>query len=54
MPSQAFMRAREAHLRSIGREDLIDPDEASHSTRSLLDDPTWMAKLEAQLDAEEA
>jgi hypothetical protein len=50
MPSEAFLRAREAHLRAIGRTDLLGEEEPEHGG---LRDAAWVEAELAKLEAEE-
>jgi hypothetical protein len=52
--SPAFQAAREAHLRAIGREDLISPEPKPAPTDGGLHDPAWVERELKRLDAEGA
>lgn len=53
MSSPEFLRAREEHLRAIGRADLIEPPVKEAPRAGGLRDPDWVARELAALDREE-
>lgn len=52
MPSPEYLRAREEHLRAVGREDLIEYTPPAPSSGGL-HDPDWVARELAAIEREE-